>query len=82
MAERTDLVLTGRHARFPLLSLAQLPDCLVFPDSSDDPVHASQAEAQAQSRPLLQTQGVEAGGAVALSQYLIGNNVFFSVINY
>ena len=62
------LVLAGRHARPPVL--AQLAHCLVFPDSSDDPVHASQAEAQAQSRPLLQTQGVEAGGAVALSQYL------------
>ena len=70
MTGRTDLVLTGRHARFPVLSLAQLADCLVFPDGSDDPVHAGQTKPQAQSRPLLQAQGVEAGGAVALGQNL------------
>ena len=63
----TDLVLTCRHARFPVPAR---PDCLVFSNSSDDPVHASQTEAQAQSRPLLQTQGVETGGAVTLGQDL------------
>ena len=63
----TDLVLTCRHARFPVPAS---PDCLVFPNSSDDPVHASQTEAQAQSRPLLQSQGVETGGAVTLGQDL------------
>ena len=65
--ERTDLVLTGRHARFPVVSR---PHCLVFPNSSDDPVHTGQTKPQAQGRSLLQAQGVETGGAVTLGQYL------------
>ena len=73
-----DLVLAGGQAELPLV-----PHSVVLPYSSDDPVHAGQTKAQAQGRPLLQTQSMETGSAVTLSQDLQVNinNININIIS-